>query len=81
MSALSITGADLVRVLTQAMLPRVDAAVRARAERLAREAAGDGVVTRVWRRGAGEYAVEVGRGAPSLVPHGKSAVTRSQPPP
>jgi SPP1 family predicted phage head-tail adaptor len=57
--ALSMTGADLVRVLTEAALPRVDAAVRERAERTAREASGDGVVTRVWRRGAGEYVVEV----------------------
>lgn len=61
MSALSITGADLVRVLTEAAAPRIDDAVRERAERLAREASGDGVATRVWRRGAGAYVVEVGK--------------------
>lgn len=61
MSALSITGADLVRVLTEAATPRIDAAVRERAERVAREASGDGVVTRVWRRGAGDHVVEVGK--------------------
>lgn len=61
MSALSITGADLVRALSQAALPRIDAACRAQAGALAREAAGDGIVTRVLRRGDGEYAVAVMR--------------------
>ncbi len=40
-AALSITGADLVRALSEAAAPRFDAAVRERAEQVAREAGGE----------------------------------------
>jgi hypothetical protein len=58
--ALTITGNDLVRALGgAATLPAVDEAVKAKAEALAARLAADGVTTRVLKRGAGAYAVEV----------------------
>lgn len=57
-SALSITGADLIRALRDA-LPAVDDAVRARADARVAKLARDGVATRVLRRGEGAYTVEV----------------------
>jgi hypothetical protein len=57
-SALSLTGGDLIRALRDAM-PAVDDAVRAKAEARAAEVAGDGVTTRVLRRGEGAYTVEI----------------------
>ena len=57
--ALKLTGADLVRALGRAS-PAVDRAARQHAEEVAetvREAAG--VVTRVLRRGNGDYVVSI----------------------
>ena len=58
--ALSLTGADLVRALSDiAALPAVDKAVRERADAVARALATDRVTTRVLRRGPGDYVVSV----------------------
>ena len=59
-SALALTGSDLIRALGDATaLAAVDQAVRARADALAGELAGATVVTRVLKRGAGDYVVTV----------------------
>ena len=59
-SSLALTGADLARAIGKvAGLPSVDAALRARADALAAEAAGEGIVTRVLRQGEGDYVVSV----------------------
>ncbi len=56
----ALTGSDLVRALGHAVaLPAVDDAVRRRADEIARTVAGDGLVTRVLRRDAGDYVVSV----------------------
>jgi hypothetical protein len=60
--ALKITGNDLARALARAALsPAVDAAVRTRAETVARDAGAgvDGVTTRVLRRDTGDYVVSI----------------------
>jgi hypothetical protein len=58
--ALAITGNDLVRTLGgAATLPAVGEAVKAKAEAMAERLAADGVTTRVLKRGAGAYSVEV----------------------
>ncbi len=61
--ALKLTGSDLVRALgAVAASPAVDQAARRQAEEVARtvrDAAGDGVVTRVSRRASGDYVVSV----------------------
>lgn len=55
-----MTAADFIRNIgNAAALPTIDDAVRQRAERLAGRLAGDGVTTRVLRRSAGKYSVEV----------------------
>lgn len=59
MTPLGITGTDLVRALRAAAAPRIEAAVRERAEGLAAEHAGGGIVTRIYRVGAAAYAVSV----------------------
>lgn len=57
---LTPAGRDLLRAIGDpAALPAIDEAVRARAEATAAALARDGVVTRVLRRGAGAYTVEV----------------------
>lgn len=60
MRTLELTGRDLVRALTTAIVarPAVDAAVRSRAERTAARAAEAGVEARVVRRGHADYTVE-----------------------
>jgi len=60
--ALKITGTDLARALARATTsPAVDAAVRARAEDVARDVgnAVEGVTTPVMRRDAGDYVVSI----------------------
>ena len=58
MSALMLTGNDLVRALTSATLASVDGAVRRRAEDVVRRIEAEtGVAAEVVRRGAGDYAV------------------------
>lgn len=59
MSALGLTGGDLIRALARiGRRPAIDAAVRARAEDLAaRIAEADGVTARASRRGEGDYVV------------------------
>lgn len=65
MNAMEMTGRDLVRALSAAVLarPAVDAAVRARAETHAADIAADGGEARVVRRGHADYVVEAARGS------------------
>jgi hypothetical protein len=68
MRALEVTGRDLVRALSAAIVarPAVDAAVRARAEAIAAHVAVAGGESRVVRRGHGDYVVEA-TGSTSLL--------------
>jgi hypothetical protein len=61
-TALSVTGADLVRALEAAAAPRINAAVRARAEEVAVERERRGNVAQIYRRDAGSYAVTAEHG-------------------
>jgi hypothetical protein len=58
-AALSVTGRDLVRALSDAALAPVDDAVRERAEAAAPRLRRGQAVVRVLRRGPGHYSVEV----------------------
>jgi hypothetical protein len=59
-TSLALTGTDLARAIAEvARLPAVDAALRERADTLAADLAGNGIVTRVLRRETGDYAVSV----------------------
>ena len=62
MSALMLTGGDLVRALAAATSAAVDGAVRRRAEDVARTIGAEAdVIARVERRGTGDYAVGLER--------------------
>jgi hypothetical protein len=60
-TALSVTGADLVRALERAVAPAIDRALRERAEEVAREMSGGVEVVRIHQQADGVYAVVVRR--------------------